>query len=104
MTLCLVGAVPWVRGALLIPIQIAASIAASGIVVSLIPGPLTVATTLGGDISTWQGLLLEMILTGQLILTILMLAVEKHRATFPAPVGIGLALSIGHLIGTSSLN
>jgi len=27
-----------------------------------------------------------------------MLAVEKHKATFLAPVGIGLALFVGHLI------
>ena len=34
-----------------------------------------------------------------LILTILMLAVEKHKATFLAPVGIGLALFIAELGG-----
>lgn len=40
-----------------------------------------------------------MFLTAELIFTIFMLAAEKHRATFIAPIGIGLALFIGHLIG-----
>ena len=40
-----------------------------------------------------------MFLTALLVFTILMLAVEKHRATFIAPIGIGLALFIGHLAG-----
>lgn len=40
-----------------------------------------------------------MFLTALLVFTILMLAAEKHRATFIAPIGIGLALFIGHLAG-----
>jgi aquaporin rerated protein, other eukaryote len=40
-----------------------------------------------------------MFLTTLLVLTILMLAVEKHKATYIAPVGIGLALFICHLAG-----
>lgn len=34
-----------------------------------------------------------------LVFTIFLLAAEKHRATFIAPVGIGLALFIAHLAG-----
>ena len=34
-----------------------------------------------------------------LMLTILLLAAEKHKATFLAPVGIGLALFIAELVG-----
>ncbi|KAF3902053.1 Aquaporin-2 [Arthrobotrys entomopaga] len=40
-----------------------------------------------------------MFLTAQLIITIFMLAVEKTKATFLAPLGIGGALFIGHLVG-----
>jgi len=40
-----------------------------------------------------------MFLTALLVFTIFMLAAEKHRATFIAPIGIGLALFIGHLVG-----
>lgn len=40
-----------------------------------------------------------MFLTAMLVFTIFLLAAEKHRATFIAPVGIGLALFIAHLAG-----
>ncbi|KAF3918881.1 Aquaporin-5 [Dactylellina cionopaga] len=40
-----------------------------------------------------------MFLTAQLIITIFMLAVEKTKATFLAPLGIGGALFVGHLVG-----
>ena len=40
-----------------------------------------------------------MFLTAQLVLSVFMLAVEKHKATFLAPVGIGLTLFVDHLVG-----
>jgi len=40
-----------------------------------------------------------MFLTAELIFTIFLLAAEKHRATFLAPIGIGLALFIAELAG-----
>ena len=40
-----------------------------------------------------------MFLTAELIFVILMLAAEKHKGTFLAPVGIGLALFIAELAG-----
>jgi predicted outer membrane lipoprotein len=40
-----------------------------------------------------------MFLTAQLVITIFMLAAEKHAATFIAPVGIGLSLFIAELMG-----
>jgi len=40
-----------------------------------------------------------MFLTAELIFTILMLAAEKHKGTFLAPIGIGLALFIAELAG-----
>ena len=42
---------------------------------------------------------IEMFLTFELILTIFMLAAEKHKGTFLAPVGIGLALFVAELAG-----
>jgi aquaporin related protein len=40
-----------------------------------------------------------MFLTAELIFCILMLAAEKHKGTFLAPIGIGLALFIAELAG-----
>lgn len=50
-------------------------------------------------VSVVQGLFLEMFLTTELVFTILMLAAEKTKATFVAPVGIGLALFVAELVG-----
>ena len=38
-------------------------------------------------------------MTAELVFTIYMLANEKHKATFMAPIGIGLALFIAEMIG-----
>lgn len=42
---------------------------------------------------------IEMFLTAQLVFTIFMLAAEKHKGTFIAPIGIGLSLFIAELSG-----
>jgi aquaporin related protein len=63
------------------------------------PGPFDAKNTLGSGTTKVQGVFIEMVLTTELIFTIMMLAVEKHRASFVAPLGIGIALFLGHLIG-----
>jgi aquaporin related protein len=73
--------------------------AAAGVISALLPGPLNVTTTLGSGTSVVQGLFLEMFLTAELVFTIFMLAAEKHKATFLAPVGIGLCMFIVELVG-----
>ncbi|KAL6251456.1 Aquaporin-1 [Rhinocladiella similis] len=95
----IVGAVPYERGCLIIVSQILGGIASAAVVSCLLPGPLNVRTSLGGGTSIAQGLFIEMFLTAQLVFTIFMLAAEKHRATFIAPVGIGLSLFIAELMG-----
>ena len=40
-----------------------------------------------------------MFLTAQLVLAVFMLAVEKHKSTFLAPVGIGLTLFVAEIAG-----
>ncbi|KAI0900804.1 aquaporin-like protein [Annulohypoxylon nitens] len=97
-----VGALDYVRGPLVMFSQIVGGIAAAGVVAGLTPGPLAVATVLGGGTSVVQGLFIEMFLTAQLVFTIFMLAAEKHRATFIAPVGIGLSLFIAELMYAAS--
>lgn len=100
MGMCLVGALPYFRGLLLIIAQILGGITAAAIVSCLFPGPVTFNTTLAGGTSIAQGLFIEMFLTAELVFTIFMLAAEKHRGTFIAPIGIGLALFIAELTGT----
>lgn len=100
--MCLIGALPWVRGVLLFFVQILGGITASALVACMFPGGLNVRTTLGGGTTITQGLFIEMILTAQLVFTIFMLAAEKHKANFIAPIGIGLALFICELSGKSS--
>lgn len=99
--LVLVGAVRPQSGLIIFPTQIIAAIAAAAVTDALIPGPLIVGNTLDGGMSAVQGLFLEMFLTSQLVLTVYFLAVEKHRSTFLAPIGIGLSVFIAHICGTT---
>jgi aquaporin rerated protein, other eukaryote len=57
------------------------------------------STTLGASTSVALGLFLEMFLSAQLMLAVLFLALEKHKATFLAPLGIGASLFVAHLVG-----
>ncbi|MCJ1379812.1 hypothetical protein MMC17_002915 [Xylographa soralifera] len=97
--MCITGSLPWFRGLCLLPAQILAGICAPAVVYVLLPGPLTVDTTLTNGTTTAQGLFLEMFLTSLLVITVLMLAAEKSKATFLAPVGIGLSLFVAELMG-----
>lgn len=100
--LCLIGAMSWIRGLLIVVSQIAGAISSAGIVSILFPGPLVIRTSLGGGTKAVQGVFIEMFLTAQLVFTIFMLAAEKHKATYIAPIGIGLSLFIAELTGTPS--
>lgn len=102
--MCLIGAIGWLRGLVVFVAQILGAIAASAVVSGLFPGVLNVRTGLStGSIETSivRGLFIEMFLTAELVFTIFMLAAEKHKATFIAPIGIGLALFIAELGGES---
>ncbi|XXG97021.1 hypothetical protein Hte_003315 [Hypoxylon texense] len=95
----IVGAVDYIRGPMIIVSQILGGIAAAAAISGLTPGPLSVSTSLGGGTSIVRGVFLEMFLTAQLVFAIFMLAAEKHRGTFIAPIGIGLSLFIAELVG-----
>jgi len=97
--LCISGGIPWARGLMLFPAQILGGITASALVLCMFPGDRAYGTLLGNGTSIAQGLFIEMFLTSLLVITVLMLAVEKSRATFIAPVGIGLALFVAELSG-----
>ncbi|KAJ5624810.1 hypothetical protein N7510_001119 [Penicillium lagena] len=87
------------RGLFVFPAQLVGGIAAAGVVSCLFPGPANFGTRLGGGTSISQGLFIEMFLTAQLVLVIIMLAVVKHKSTFLAPVGIGLAFFVCEMVG-----
>ncbi|KAF4447417.1 hypothetical protein F53441_9028 [Fusarium austroafricanum] len=99
--LVLVGAVPPLHALAIVPTQLVAAIAAAGVTDGLIPGPLTVTNALGNGTSIAQGVFIEMFLTAQLVLTVYFLAVEKHRSTHLAPIGIGISVFIAHICATN---
>ncbi|MCJ1390983.1 hypothetical protein MMC18_003844 [Xylographa bjoerkii] len=97
--MCLVGAIPYFRGLLVFIAQILGAISSAAVILVLFPGGANIRTTLGAGTSVAQGVFIEMFLTAQLVFTIFMLAAEKHKATFIAPIGIGLSLFIAELTG-----
>lgn len=97
--LVLIGALKPMRAILIFAAQILGATASAALVYVLFPGDLQVATTLGGDTSIVQGLFIEAFLTAELVFTIIMLAAEKHKGTFLAPIGIGLSLFIAEMTG-----
>ncbi|EOD50386.1 putative mip family channel protein [Neofusicoccum parvum UCRNP2] len=99
LALLATGAIGKWRSVILFFAQIAGSITASALVLAIFPTPLNVRTTLSDGTSIAQGLFIEAFMTAELVFTILMLAKEKHKATFIAPVGIGLALFVAELCG-----
>lgn len=90
---------PVVRGILLFPAQLLASICAAALVRCMFPGPMSAVTRLAGGTSVAQGLFIEMFLTAMLVIAVLMLAAEKSKDTFLAPVGIGLVFFAAELVG-----
>ncbi|KAF3766410.1 hypothetical protein M406DRAFT_24459, partial [Cryphonectria parasitica EP155] len=99
LAMLMIRAIKPARAVCLFLAQIAGAILASVLVRNLFPVNFNVRTTLTGGASIAQGLFIEALLTAELVFTIYMLAAEKHRATFIAPVGIGLALFIAEMAG-----
>jgi glycerol uptake facilitator-like aquaporin len=118
--LFLCGALTWYRSIILFIVQFIAAIAAAGIAQLVIPGGINARTKLGTGTGIAQGWVspnrtrlirnerltkcirwfIEMFCTAMLMFAIYMLAGEKHKATFLAPVGIGLALFLCELFAT----
>ncbi|KAF8243091.1 aquaporin-like protein [Wilcoxina mikolae CBS 423.85] len=97
--LFLIDGLPWKRASVIFVAQMVAAMVSAVVVDKLFPSPLAVTTTLGAGTNMAQGVFIEAFLTFELVFTIFMLAVEKHKATFLAPIGIGLALFIAELAG-----
>lgn len=99
LAMVMVNSLSYTRGILLVGAQLCGSMLASIIVKVLFPTTFNVRTTLSTGTSIARGVFIEAVLTGELVFAIFMLAKEKHRATFIAPIGIGLALFIAELVG-----
>ncbi|KAF2085440.1 aquaporin-like protein [Saccharata proteae CBS 121410] len=99
LALFVTRAVGGIRALCLVAAQIVGGITASALVLAIFPTALNVRTTVSEGTSTAQALFIEALTTAELVFTILMLAKEKHKATFIAPVGIGLALFVAELVG-----
>ncbi|KAI1367277.1 aquaporin-like protein [Xylaria arbuscula] len=98
--LSLCGRLPWQRTAVFVPTQMLACITAGAVVKVLFPGDIArINTTLAPGVNVAQGLFAEMFFTSYLVFVVLMLAVEKSRDTFIAPLGIGLALFVAEIPG-----
>ncbi|KAH7135366.1 aquaporin-like protein [Dendryphion nanum] len=96
----LAGTLPAIRGLFLFPAQLLAGIVAGGLVSCMFPGNIaSTNTTLSPGTSIAQGVFIEMFMTAELVFVVLMLAAEKSKDTFIAPVGIGLALFVAMMGG-----
>ncbi|CAD6907070.1 unnamed protein product [Tilletia controversa] len=98
--LFLADAITWYRAIILGTIQFASAIAAAGVAQLITPGGINVRTKLGGATTIAQGFFIMFFCTALLMFSIFMLAGEKHKATFLAPVGIGLSLFLAELWAT----
>ncbi|KAF4563199.1 hypothetical protein EYR36_003638 [Pleurotus pulmonarius] len=97
LALLLTGVIGPVKFILYVIAQLVGGIAAAGLVRGLTGMPLASNTRLSAQTSIAQGVFIEMFITAALVLSVLMLAAEKHVATPFAPVGVGLTLFVGHL-------
>ncbi|BFZ54182.1 hypothetical protein PYCC9005_001214 [Savitreella phatthalungensis] len=106
--LALVRAIPPLRLVVNIAAQLIGAIIASVVVKAIVPGKLLVTssmpTMLADDgtteifvVSHVGALAIEALVTAGLVLTVLFLAVEKHRSTPMAPLLVGLSITVAHL-------
>nr|OQO19978.1 hypothetical protein B0A51_11379 [Rachicladosporium sp. CCFEE 5018] len=80
-------------------VQFAGGLAAAGLVSCLFPGRLRGETMLGAGTSVVRGFFIEMLLTSAFVFAVFVLAADKHKGTFLAPIGIGLSLFLTQLVG-----
>ncbi|KAK2740050.1 Aquaporin-2-like protein 2 [Colletotrichum kahawae] len=81
-----------ISGGLFNPALLAA-LAAGGLVQCMFPWDVgETNTVLATNVSISQGVFIEMFLASQLMFVVLMLAAEKQKATYLAPIAIGIAV------------
>lgn len=92
--MALIGKVPWVKGLFLAIGQVLGAVAAAVVVKLAFPGSYVIQTKLGHGANVFQGLVIEALLTMQLLLAIFFMAVEKHDSNSIAALVIGFALFV----------
>ncbi|KAM0718935.1 hypothetical protein Q7P37_006007 [Cladosporium fusiforme] len=97
--MCLIGSLNWRRGLGVAISQILGGMTAAGLVSGLLPGELRAETVLVNGTSVVRGFFIEVLLTAAFVFSVFMLAADKSKGTFIAPIGIGLALFIAQLVG-----
>lgn len=96
--MCLIGKVAWLKGIFLTVGQVLGAVVASALVKIVFPGTYVIQTKLGHGATTMQGLLIEVLLTMQLMLAIYFMAVEKHEGNALAALVIGFALFVAEYV------
>ncbi|KIY67216.1 aquaporin-like protein [Cylindrobasidium torrendii FP15055 ss-10] len=94
LALVLIGVITPIRFLLISFAQMLGGIVAAAILAGLTPGELNVGVALNAGTNRAQGLFIEMFTTGTLVLSVLMLAAEKHQFTPFAPLGFGMVLFV----------
>ncbi|KAG8626134.1 hypothetical protein KVT40_006535 [Elsinoe batatas] len=98
--LCITRNLSWIRGLLFFVAQILGAMAAAALVESMTPGGIeTTRTRLAPGMTVARGVFFEMFLTALVTLTVLMLACEKSKDTYVAPIGIGLSFFVAEIAG-----
>lgn len=96
--MCLIGKVAWLKGAFLAVGQVLGAVVAAAVVKIIFPGTYVIQTKLGHGATSIQGLLIEALLTMQLMLAIYFMAVEKHEGNALAALVIGFALFVAEYV------
>lgn len=101
--MAIAGSLPPIRALCLFPAQILAAMCAGGLVQAMLPSDIGGCnTTLEPNTTVAQGVFIEMFMTAELVFVVLMLAAEKSKDTFLAPIGIGLSLFVAMMGGMTS--
>jgi hypothetical protein len=98
--MAIAGTLPPIRAVCLFPAQLLAAMCAGGLVQAMFPSDIGGCnTTLEPNTTVAQGVFIEMFMTAELVFVVLMLAAEKSKDTFLAPIGIGLSLFVAMMGG-----
>ncbi len=97
LALVLTKSITWYRAAVIVIAEFVAAILASAVLNLILPGGLNARTTIAPGMLLSHAFTIELILTAQLTMVVFMLAIERHKSTHLASVGIGLSLFISAL-------